>query len=119
VDWDGQGAVPITDKVISIAEKVVGALFALLPKGTPVPDLIPEADGEICINWSVDADQVFSLSVGADGKINFAGLFGKEGGIHGWQPIDATNPSALDESLQDVARYLGRLYTSTVSRRPV
>lgn len=116
-DWDGQGAIAITDQVIAIAEKVVGALFVLLPKGTPAPDLIPESDGEICISWAVDADRLLSLSVGAHGKINFAGLFGKEGSIHGWQPIDATSSSALDESLQDVARYLGKLYRPTVSKR--
>jgi hypothetical protein len=116
-DWDGQGTVAITDQVIGIAKMMVAALFAMLPKGTPAPDVIPEADGEICISWSVDTDRLLSLSVGAHGKINFAGQFGKEGGIHGWQPIDATSPSALDESLQDVAKYLGRLYPPTASRR--
>ena len=115
--WDGQGALAISDRVIAIAEKVVGALFALLPKGTPAPDLIPEPDGEISISWSLDKDRLLSLSVGPHGKINFAGQFGKEGGIHGWQPIDTTSPSALEESLQDVARFLGRLYPPTIGKR--
>ena len=79
-DWDGQGAFAITDQVIAIAEKVVGALFALLPKGTPAPDVVPEADGEICISWSVDASRMFSLSIGEHEKVNFAGQFGREGG---------------------------------------
>jgi hypothetical protein len=116
-NWDGQEAVAISDKVIAVAEKVVGALFGLLPKGTPAPDLIPEPDGEICISWSVNTDRLLSLSVGAHGKINFAGQFGEEGGIHGWQPIDTASPSALEKSLQDVARHLEKLYPPTVSRR--
>lgn len=116
-NWDGQGAIAITDQVIAIAKNVITALFALLPKGIPAPDVIPEGDGEICISWSIDSDRLFSLSLGAHGKINFAGQFGKEGGIHGWQSIDATSPSALDESLQDVAKNLGKLYPPIVSRR--
>jgi hypothetical protein len=116
-DWDGQGALAVTDRVIAIAEKVVNALFALLPKGTPAPEVIPEADGEICLSWVVDSERQLSLSVGAHGNINFAGQFGKEGGIHGWQPIDTTSPSALDDSLQDIAKYLARLYPPIVSRR--
>lgn len=116
-DWDGHRAIAVSDQVIGIARTVVVTLFALLPKGTPAPDIIPEADGEICISWSVESDRLLSLSIGAQGKINFAGQFGKEGRIHGWQQIDTTSPSALDESLQDFAKYLGRLYRPTADRR--
>jgi hypothetical protein len=116
-DWGGHGTIAITDQVIAFAEKVVTALFVLVPKGTPAPDIIPEADGEICISWSVDTDRQLSLSIGAHCKINFAGRFGEEGVIHGWQPVDATSPSALDESLQDFAKYLGKLYPPTTGRR--
>jgi hypothetical protein len=116
-DWDGQGAFAITDQVIAIAEKVVGVLFSLLPTGTPPPDVIPEADGEICISWSLNVSQMFSVSIGEHGKVNFAGQFGREGEVHAWEPIDTSSRKALEESLQDVARYLGRLYPPTVSRR--
>lgn len=116
-DWDGSGAIPVSIQTIGLTAKIVETLFTMLPRGTSAPDLIPEADGEICISWSVDAGRLFSLSVGAHGKINFAGQFGKEGAIHAWQPIDATSRSTLEESLQDVARYVGRLYTDTAARR--
>ena len=46
-DWDGSGAIPVSDQVIDLAAEIVGSLFTILPRGTPAPDLIPEADGEI------------------------------------------------------------------------
>ncbi len=116
-DWDSGGAVPVTDHTINLAARIAATLFALLPKGTPAPDLIPEFDGEICISWSVDTTRMFSVSVGEHGKINFAGQFGSEGGIHAWQSIDATSRSALEESLDDVVRYVGRLYALAAVRR--
>ena len=117
VSWDGQEALPVSDRTIDLAAKLTECLFALLPRGTPAPDLIPEPDGEICISWSIDADRMFSVSIGAHGKINFSGQFGKEGALHAWQPIDPKNCASLEESLQDVARYVGRLYPPPTLRR--
>ena len=116
--WDGPGSLAISDQAIAITEKVVGVLFRLVPKGLPAPDIIPEADGEICLRWVVDTEQELSISIGAHGKINFAGQFGREGGIHGWQPLDTTNPTALDRSLQEIAKYVARLFPPIVGRRP-
>lgn len=116
-NWDGEGAIAVTDPVIAVAEKVIGALFTLLATGTPAPDVIPEADGEICVTWFIEADRVFSLSVGGHGKVNFAGQFGKEGSVHAWQPIDTSSRDALEESLQDVVRYVKRLCPPPAKRR--
>lgn len=117
VGWDGDDALAVSDRTIDVTAKLTECLFTLLPRGTPAPDLIPEPDGEICISWSVDADRVFSVSVGAHGKMNFAGQFGKEGALHAWQPIDSKDRVSLEESLQDVARYVGRLYAPPAVRR--
>lgn len=109
-NWDGEGATPIADLTLRLTEIVVAALFRLLPKGTPSPDLIPEPDGEICVSWPVDSTHIFSLSIGAQGKINFAGQFGNKGSVHGWQPIDAKNSLTIEASLADVVRYISRLH---------
>jgi len=109
--WDGQGASPVRDRTIELAGIIAASLFDALPRGTPTPDIIPESDGEICISWAVDAKRVFSLSVGEHGKINFAGQFGGNGGVHAWQRLDTENRYALHESLRDVARYIERLFT--------
>ena len=115
--WDGLGSLAISDQVIAITDKVVRALFTVVPKGIPAPDIIPEADGEICLHWVVDTEQELSISIGAHGKINFAGQFGKEGAIHGWQSVDTTSATALDASLQEVAKYVARLFPPTAGRR--
>lgn len=117
VSWDGEDALPVSDRTIDIAAKLTECLFTLLPRGTPAPDVIPETDGEICISWSINADRVFSVSIGAHGKINFAGQFGTEGAVHAWQSIDPKNRASLEESLQDVARYVGRLFAPSAVRR--
>lgn len=116
-NWDGEGAIAVTAQVIAVAEKVIEALFTLLPTGTPAPDVIPEADGEICISWVLDAARMFSLSIGQHSNINFAGQFGREGGVHAWQPIDTSSRSALEESLEYVVKYVSRLYPPTAGRR--
>lgn len=116
--WDGPGSLAISDQAIAITESVVRVLFRLVPKGLPAPDVMPEADGEICLRWVVDTEHELSISIGAHGKINFAGQFGREGGIHGWQPLDTTSPTALDRSLQEIAKYVARLFPSIVGRRP-
>ena len=115
--WDGPGSLAITDRVIAVTEKVVRALFTLVPNGVPAPDIIPEGDGEICLHWVVDAERELSISIGSHGKINFAGHFGKEGVIHGWQPIDTTSATALDRSLQEIAKSVARLFPPILSRR--
>lgn len=116
--WDGPGSLAISDQAIAITEKVVGVLFRLVPTGLPAPDIIPEADGEICLRWVVNTEQELSISIGAHGKINFAGQFGRDGGIHGWQSVDTTSPPALDRSLQEMAKYVARLFPPIVGRRP-
>lgn len=116
-NWDGEGAVEVTERAIDLTARIAEALFHLLPKGTPAPDLIPEADGDICMTWSADATRVFSMSIGEHGKINFAGQFGREGGVHAWKPVDAKTDRALGESLEDVVRYVSRLFACPVARR--
>lgn len=115
-DWDGEGAKAISGRTVALAEIVVQTLFAMLPKGTPAPDILPEADGEICIDWSVDTDRIFSISIGEHGKVNFAGQFGAGGGIHGWRPIDTSNRSALEQSLRDVANYVEKVWAPAAGR---
>lgn len=116
-NWDGEGASPVAEATVLLAGRIAQSLFVLLPKGTPAPDVIAEHDGEISLNWSVDPTRMFSMSIGDHGKINFAGQFGSEGGIHAWQPVDASSQETLEASLGDVVRFIGRLYEPPAAAR--
>lgn len=50
--------------------------LALLPASTPDPEIVVEDDGEIAFDWDLGPRQVFSVSVGRDGTLSYAGLFG-------------------------------------------
>lgn len=116
-NWDGSGACPVAVETISLAAEIAKTLFAILPRSTPAPDIIPEADGEICMSWSGSAYRLFSFSIGAHSRINYAGQFENSGSVHGWQPIDATTHDDLNESLQEIVRHIRRLYEHAATKR--
>lgn len=116
-DWDGFGANLVSDQTIENTELIIEVLHSMLPKGTPIPDVIAEADGEICIDWTIDDFRLFSLSIGSHNIINFAGQYGKEGAIHGWQPVDKKSRDTVEKSLQDVVRQINRLFPNLSKKR--
>lgn len=115
-NWDGHGAFPVSAETRAIAQSALLALYSYLPAGTPVPDIVAETDGEILISWVKDSDHEFSLSIGAHGKANYTGEFGGEGSIHAWQPIDTSSWHALEESLEEIARYVRKLFSNRARR---
>lgn len=109
--WDGEDALAITGKVRILAESVARSLYAILPNGTPKPELLPEADGEICLSWELGDGRIFSISLGEHNKMNYAGQLGRKGAVHGWQPIDVSNPWSFHTALKEVAQYIIKLYS--------
>jgi|SRR5579885_2887340 len=113
-NWDGGGETAVSEEVIVISEEVLIIIFSLAQPGTPPPQIVPEADGEICLSWTEDPSHMFSVSVGEGRRINFAGQFGMEGALHGWRQLDANAP---ESSLQDIAGYIADLYPAIARRR--
>ncbi|MBI3581543.1 MAG: hypothetical protein HY098_05635 [Nitrospinae bacterium] len=93
--WDGHDAVPILRKSIDVAIKLV----SLLPDGIARPELAPENDGGISLDWrSSEKNETFSISV--DGKnIVFAGVFFDGTRIHGSAPVDGERCNELVETI--------------------
>ncbi len=71
-NWDGYGAQPVLFDSYEKAKRFIRSL----PYGIPVPEVSAEPDGEITLEWFVAPTRVFSVSVGPDNELNYAGLFG-------------------------------------------
>ena len=91
----------MSESAAALVDGLIRRLAAVIP-ALPAPELIAEDDGDYCIDWSVDATRIFSISVGAHGKINFAGQFGEHGSMHGWQ--------CINDNLDVIVECLHRLY---------
>jgi hypothetical protein len=107
INWDGYGGRPITPEVIDKASEISAALFALVPPGIPAPDAVPEGDGNVSLSWTRDRHHRFSVSMGGDDLLSFAGIIRRGIERHGTEEFDGSDPSVL----QEIAGYIARLYS--------
>jgi hypothetical protein len=94
--WDGPGSKGVEQSTHYYAEQ----FLKLLPSHVAFPDIAADTDGEILFEWDRGRRQVFTVSVGREGVLSFAGLFGQEK-IHGRRPLD----TALTEILPYLERF--------------
>lgn len=94
--WDREGAARVEPSTYYFADE----FLRLLPT-TSLPNLeiAADRDGEILFEWDFGRRRVFSVSVGRDGTLSFAGLFGYAK-IHGTEHLGELLPSAISDSLQ-------------------
>lgn len=93
--WDGYSARPLSSSSFRNATKFLD----ILPSWVPVPEIAPEPDGEIALEWR-RGESILSISVGADGTITYAGLFGSKSKIRGTEPFDDSIPPVVLESIR-------------------
>ena len=89
-NWDGEGA-PAADL---LGYAYARNFLALLPSSTPNPEAYVDPDGEICFEWYYGPRSVFSVSIGRDGTLTYAGLFGTSKN-HGVEPFTDAIPNAI------------------------
>ena len=82
-DWDGNGARAVARTAVLLSEAFVLAI----PDGVPLPEFAPEPDGSISLDWIQSRSRLFSVSVGAGGRLAFAWLDGANRG-HGTALFD-------------------------------
>jgi hypothetical protein len=75
-DWDGEGAEPISE----LATDRAIAFIRALPRSVPVPEIAPEPDGSISLDWIDSRSRVLSISIGVSDRLAFAWLDGTNRG---------------------------------------
>lgn len=97
-NWDGMGSARVEPSTYAYATQ----FLQILPTNLPVPDIAVDTDGEILFEWDRGPRQIFSVSVGRDGTLTFAGLFG-HAKIHGAEHLREALPVVIAHSLQRIA----------------
>ena len=71
-DWDGEESARVEPSTYVYACQ----FLRLLPSTIPVPEIAADTDGEILFEWDLGRRRVFSVSIGRDGTLTYAALFG-------------------------------------------
>jgi len=99
-NWDGYHAAPVNAGSFSNAEKLLMAL----PLVVPAPEVSVHPNGSIVLEWHMGRRMAFTVSVGYDGALVYAGIFGSNT-IHGTEYF-------ADELPETIARNLGRVLST-------
>ncbi len=94
--WDGYDALPITEDAYFEAVKLIKSLPLT---AFPMPEVTPEPNGEIGLEWYRKERQVFVASVSGRNEIVYAGLLGVNKS-HGTEYFGDSLPSVILENLK-------------------
>jgi hypothetical protein len=75
-DWNGEGADPIS--LLAVDRAV--AFIRALPRGFAMPEISPEPDGSISLDWIEGRSRMLSISVGVTDRLAFAWSDGTDRG---------------------------------------
>jgi hypothetical protein len=95
-NWNGEDADPIPDAAIQEAR----AFLYSFPPTLPLPDVIPEPDGYLGLEWYRHKRLLYVVSFNGQGVLSCSGLIGQLK-VYGTYYMDDTIPS---EVLNDIAR---------------
>lgn len=93
-NWDGEGSAAADPGSYEYA----CSFLAMLPNSALVPEASIDPDGELSFEWYEGPRTVFSVSVGRDGTLTYAGLFGTST-RHGSEPFSDDLPEIITKSL--------------------
>jgi len=97
-DWDGYRALAADPSAFSYAYSFISQL----PINYPIPEIAIDSDGEIALEWDYDPRRIFSVRIGRDGSLNYAGLLGHSS-FHGAEIMRDNIPFGILDGIDRVA----------------
>ncbi len=98
-DWDGYGALPVSSLSVLAAKEFIRHL----PDSLAMPDVAPEPDGSLSLDWTTGKSRRFSVSIGTSDRLAYAWVDGSDQG-HAVARFDSqVIPSRILEGIASIA----------------
>lgn len=72
--WDGDGSMAVAPATLQLTKAFVESL----PRKYQTPEIAPEPDGHVNLEWYSGKRRLLSVSVNPDGRLHWAALIGSE-----------------------------------------
>lgn len=95
-NWDGYGALPISE--IAYQESMQ-FLVLLDDLHLPMPDIAPEVDGGIELEWYKSTDFIFTINMSGSEILGYSGFYGKRKRTYGTEPLAKEIPASIAENI--------------------
>ena len=97
-NWDGYGALPITEEAYIEAKR----FLQLLPDDVVLPSISADPRGAVSFEWYKGQDWVFTLVTKGTGVVVYAGLIGKDNRSFGTQRLSDSIPKIILQNIRRV-----------------
>jgi hypothetical protein len=94
--WDGYDASAISESVYEDAKKFLN----MLPMWISSPEIVPEPDGDIGLEWRGNDNRMFVASLNGKGSVSYAGIIGREARVNGMETFYDSIPTIIAKSIK-------------------
>ncbi len=91
-NWDGYGALSISAEAVSEATLFLGLLS---DSHLPMPDISPEVDGGIELEWYKSTNFIFTINISGSEILGYSGFYGKRKRTYGTEPLTKEIPASI------------------------